>query len=252
MSNITIKDYFNQKNVQSEFMEMLGEKRTKAFLNSVVHVATGNSILQKASFESIFMSAAAAASLDLSISPSIGHCYIVPYKGNAQFQLGYKGFIQLAQRSGQYKKINVIEVYENQFQSFNSLTEELTANFNIEGTGKIVGYCAFFSLINGFEKTVYWSKQKVENHGKKYSKSYGSNVSPWKTDFDAMGKKTVLKNALSKWGPLSLEMQKAQIYDQSVVRDYKNDVVEYPDRGTVDDGTVDDLNAVVMDDEIID
>jgi recombination protein RecT len=180
----------------------------------------------------------------LSINQNLGHAYIIPYKEKkqndqgqwvescvAQFQIGWKGIVQLAQRSGQYKAINVIEVHENQFKKYNQLTEELEADFSIDGTGEIVGYVAYFSLINGFEKTVYWSKTKVEQHAQKFSKTYSNPKGVWKQDFDAMAKKTVLKNTLSKWGVLSIEMTTAVQVDQAVIKDAETLDVDYVDEG---------------------
>jgi recombination protein RecT len=184
-------------------------------------------MLKNADPISVYNSAMLAATLDLPINQNLGFAWIVPYGKAAQFQLGVKGLVQLAQRSGQYLNINVIEVYENQFESFNTLTEKLSANFDLPGDGKIVGYAAYFKLINGFEKTCYWTVEKVMQHGKRYSKSY--NNGPWKTDFDAMAKKTVLKSTLSKWGILSIEMQTAVKVDQAVINDETGENVTYVD-----------------------
>lgn len=144
-----------------------------------------------------------------------------------------KGFVQLAQRTGQYARINVTEVYENQFKHFNQLTEELDADFTKEGTGDVVGYVAYIELVTGFKKTVYWSKLKVNAHALKYSQAYksGTGMTPWKDaeQFHEMAKKTVLKNTLSKWGPLSVEIENAVITDQAVIKDVENINVQYID-----------------------
>lgn len=211
MSNI--KEFFAQPAVSYRFEELLG-KRSKGFVASVLQIATSNQLLAKASPVSIYTAAATAAVLDLPVNQNLGYSWIVPYKNEAQFQIGYKGFVQLALRTGQYRNINVVEVYENQFVSFNSLTEELKGNFEEKPNGEIVGYAAHFELLNGFTKTVYWTTDKVKKHAAKYSKAV--NFGPWKTDFDEMAKKTVLKNCLSKWGVLSIEMQTAVLADQSV------------------------------------
>lgn len=224
MSNI--KQFFGRDEVKQKFTEMLG-KRAPQFITSVLQIATSNKLLENVEPVSIYNSAAIAATLDLPLNNNLGYAWIVPYSGKAQFQLGWKGLVQLAQRTGQYLRINVVEVYENQFKKWNSLTEELDADFSIEGTGKIVGYCAYFKLINGFEKTTYWSKEKVLAHGKKYSKSFNSG--PWKTDESAMCRKTVLKNTLSQWGILSIEMQNAFKVDQSVVTNPDTVDVDYVD-----------------------
>lgn len=241
---ITTKELFAQINVKERFEALLGNK-APGFISSVLQTVNDNKLLAKASPVTILNAAATAASLDLPINQNLGFAWIVPYGNEAQFQIGWKGFVQLALRTGLYKRINVIEVYENQFVSFNAMTEELNANFGIEGEGEIVGYASYLKLNSGFEKTVYWSKIKVKNHAKKYSKTYdkkGRNgkliFSPWndKAQFDAMGKKTVLKNTISRWGIMSIEMQIAHTTDQSVIKE--NNAVEYPDNDFEDAETV--------------
>ena len=226
MSNI--KQFFERDEVKKKFSDMLG-KRANQFITSVLQIATSNKLLENVEPVSIYNSAAIAATLDLPLNNNLGFAWIVPYAGKAQFQLGWKGLVQLAQRTGQYKRINVTEVYANQFKAWNALTEELDADFSIDGTGAVVGYCAYFRLVNGFEKVVYWSKEKVTAHGKKYSKSWSNG--PWKDEFDKMAKKTVLKNALSQWGILSIEMQTAFKVDQAVIN---NDNAEILDVNYVD------------------
>lgn len=230
MSNLTVKGIFEREDVKKKIAEMVGKNST-GFISSVLQISTNNALLAKAEPMSIYNCAMMAAALNLSINPNLGHAYIVPYGNQAQFQIGWKGIVQLAQRSGQYKAINVIEVYENQFKKYNQLTEELEADFSTDGTGAVVGYVAYFALLNGFEKTVYWSKIKVEQHAQKFSKTYSNPKGVWKQDFDAMAKKTVLKNTLSKWGVLSIEMTTAVQVDQSVIKDSETLDVEYVDAG---------------------
>lgn len=230
MSNLTVKGIFERDDVKKKVQEMVG-KNSAGFISSILQVSTNNALLSKAEPMSIYNCAMLAAALNLSINPNLGHAYIVPYGNQAQFQIGWKGLVQLAQRSGQYKFINVIEVYENQFQSFNALTEELKADFEKDGMGLIVGYVAYFVLLNGFEKTVYWSKSKIEKHAAKFSKTYNNPRSVWKSDFDAMAKKTVLKNMLSKWGVLSIEMTQAVQGDQAIIKNHETMDVEYIDAG---------------------
>lgn len=217
--------------VKSRLQEMLGKRATQ-FTTSLLQVVNSNKLLQNASKESIYTAAMTAAVLDLPIQNNLGYAWIVPYNKEAQFQIGWKGLVQLAQRSGQYKSIGVLEVYENQFESFNALTEELKGNFDLAPDGKVVGYAAYFKLVNGFEKTTYWSLGQVTAHGLKYSKSF--KFGPWKDNFDAMAKKTVLKSLLSKWGPMSVDMQMqiAMKADQAVVTDVTNETVdvEYVDQ----------------------
>jgi len=132
-------------------------------------------------------------------------------------------------RTGQYKTINVTEIYEGEVLAENRLTGEYTFDFTAKTSDKIVGYAAYFSLLNGFEKTVYWPIDKIDKHGKRFSKTYKQGVGLWKEDFDAMAKKTVLKHLLSKWGILSIEMQRAIKFDQSVVKDVDAEDVDYVD-----------------------
>jgi recombination protein RecT len=231
MSNLTTKEFFAQSSVQAKFQELLG-KRAPQFITSVLQIVTNNNLLAKADAASIYNCAATAAVLDLPLNNSLGKAWIVPYSGKAQFQIGYKGLIELAQRTGQYLRINVVEVYENQFKSWNALTEVLDADMNIVGTGKVVGYCAYFKMLNGFEKFDYWPIEKVVAHGKRFSKSF--NNGPWKDDFDKMAKKTVLKNTLSTWGMLSVEMQTAIVVDQAIIKNDTGSDVEYIDVTGVD------------------
>lgn len=223
----TIKGFFSQDNVKAKFDEVLGRK-SSGFLTSMMQVVSDPKFSTVDPL-SIYKAAVISASMDLVINNSIGHAYIVPYGNQAQFQIGWKGIVQLALRSGEYKTINVIDVYENQFKSFNTLTEEIEADFSVEGSGEIVGYCAYMELLNGFQKTVYWSKEKCEKHGAKFSKTYKYDSSTWKKEFDAMARKTVLKNMLSKFGILSIEMQTAITADQSVIKDEDTLDVEYVD-----------------------
>ncbi len=224
----TAKDLFSQVNVKQRFEEMLGDK-APGFISSVLQVVNNNKLLANAKPVTVLNAAAVAATLDLPINQSLGFAYIVPYRNEAQFQIGYKGFIQLALRSGQYKKINAVPLYENQFKSFNILTEELDADFTLEADGEVVGYVAFIKLLNGFEKLIYWSKIKVINHAKKYSKSYGKSNNGWNDPdtFNAMALKTVIKNIISHYGIMSIEMQTAQLSDQAVIR--KENKYAYPD-----------------------
>lgn len=258
-NQVSIKGYFAKDGVQKKFQELLGKKST-GFITSVMQVVNSNNLLAKATPDSVYNAAAMAATLDLPINNNLGFAWIVPYnekfkdaQGNwqtksvAQFQLGWKGFVQLANRSGQYKAINVVEVYENQFKSFNRLTEELDADFTQIGTGAVVGFVAYFRLINGFEKTCYWSTEEVKAHGAKFSKTFAHQNSVWKTDFNAMAKKTVLKNTLSKWGILSIEMQQAVIVDQAVVNDSETLDVDYVDAGI----SVDSTKPTLSNDEVV-
>ena len=222
-----LKALLSQQSVEQRFQKLLGDK-AQGFISGVLQVANSNKLLQKADPNSFLNAAATAATLDLPINQSLGRAWIVPYKGTAQFQIGYKGFVELAQRTGQYKAITAIAVYENQFKGFNALTEELIGDFSKQGEGEVIGYAAHFRLVNGFTKTVYWPMAQVKAHGKRFSKAFTSG--PWKTDFDAMAKKTVLKHTLNNWGPLSIEMQTAMVADQAVQQ--KEGEYKYEDNPT--------------------
>lgn len=213
-STLGLKALMNTPTMKNKFKEVLKEK-SDGFMASVLNLVNNDSYLSSVDPMSIVTSAMVAASLDLPVDKNLGYAWIIPYKGKAQFQLGYKGYIQLAQRSGQYQSLNVIEVYEGELKGWNRLTEQF--EFDPEGrlSDKVIGYVGYFELLNGFKKTVYWTKQEIELHKQKFSKSdFG-----WKKDFDAMAKKTVLRNMLSKWGILSVEMQKATVTDGNVVKD---------------------------------
>lgn len=214
---IQVKNIIANVNVQKRFNDILG-KKAQGFMASIINLSNGK--LKDVEPYSIVSGALIAATLDLPIDPNLGFAWIVPYKRNgikkAQFQMGYKGFVQLALRTGQYKNINVIPVYEGELINWNPLSEEIKLDFSKKSSDKIIGYAAYFKLINGFEKTVYWSKEKVTKHGRRYSKSFSSG--PWQSEFDSMAEKTVLKNTLSKWGILSIDMQTAMKADQAIVK----------------------------------
>jgi recombination protein RecT len=226
MQQLTVKSIFEKDTTKQKLEQMLG-KKAQGFITSVLQISTNNALLAKADPLSVYNAAMIAATLDLPINQNLGFAWIVPYRGQAQFQMGWKGYVQLAQRTGQYKRINVTKVYENQFIGFNYLTEELNADFSLEPSGAVVGYAAYFQLHNGYEKLVYWTKKQAEEHGRRFSQSF--NNGPWKSDFDAMAMKTVLKNTLSKWGILSIEMQTAVRTDSAVIKDENGTVVQYVD-----------------------
>ena len=201
---------FKQDSVQARFQRMLG-KKSAGFISSVLTVVSQNKLLQNVDMRTVLSAASIAASLDLPILPSLGRAWIVPYKGAAQFQIGYLGYVELAQRSGLYKSINVNTVYEGEVVKWNKFTEEMT--YGEQEGDAAIGYCASFELLNGFRKVVYWTKDAVIKHAKRFSKSYNSSSSPWQSDFDAMAMKTVLAYTLRHWGPMSIEMQKAMAED---------------------------------------
>lgn len=217
-SKLGLKALMNTPTMRKKFEDVLKDK-SDGFMASVLNLVSNDSYLSSVEPMSIITSAMVAASLDLPVDKNLGYAWIVPYRGKAQFQLGYKGYIQLAQRSGQYKALNVIEVYEGELKAWNRLTEEFEFDQSGRQSNQVIGYVGYFELLNGFKKTVYWTKQEIERHKQKFSKSdFG-----WKNDYDAMAKKTVLRNMLSKWGILSIEMQKATITDETIVNDVTED-----------------------------
>ena len=242
----TLKALVNADVTKKKFQEMLGNKAV-GFLTSLINTTNGNAQLQQADPNSILKAGAIAATLDLPIDPNLGFAYIVPYnnkgKNEAQFQMGYKGFVQLAIRTGQYKRINVTELYEGQFESYDPITDELKYNLDNRLSDEITHYVAYFQTINGFEKYNVMSKEEIENHAKKFSKTYSYKGSSWQTNFNTMAKKTVLKLLLSKFGILSIEMQTAQKADQAVIREFdKNNIeVEYVDNENNINDTTDDI-----------
>lgn len=222
----TVKDFLSLPAYKSRFEEVLG-KRANQFMASVVS-ASSSPALRDAEPRSVIASAMVAATLDLPVNPTLGMAYIVAYGGAAQFQIGYKGIIQLGLRSGQYKRLNAGPVNEGVFTGYDNMGEPILDWRKYDPTKPPVGYFAGWELINGFTKTVHWSKEMCEAHGKRFSKSFNSRSSPWKTDFDAMATKTVIKAGMSKWGVLSVEMQRAVTHDLGTQRDLDAEV-EYVD-----------------------
>jgi recombination protein RecT len=223
-----LKQQLNNEQVKAKFNEMLG-KKAPGFISSIISAVSSNSMLLNADPNSIISSASIAATLDLPINQSLGLAYLVPFGNKATFQLGYKGFIQLAIRSGQYKTINTTPIYEGQIKSENPLTGEIEFDFSVKG-GNIIGYAAYFKLMSGFEKTLYMTIDEIKFHGKKYSKSFSNQNSLWQTDLEAMARKTVLKRLLSQYGILSIEMQRAITLDQAEIKsmpDSETQDVEY-------------------------
>lgn len=244
----TVKKYlFDNKEIAGRIESMLGDK-AEGFKNSIINVMGNNTLLEKASPESIIRSAMVAASLDLPIDPNLGFAAIVPYKQEAQFQMMYRGFVQLAIRSGQYKNINATEIYEDELLSWDPFKARIKlqqGTMRNKADGKVVGYYAYFELLNGFEKELYMTSDEMEKHASTYSASYnydkrqGKKGSKWTTDFDAMGKKTVLKLLISKYGIMSLQMQQAQTFDQAILRGDINDPKpEYIDNPDFKDTTI--------------
>lgn len=230
---ITTKSLFEQANVKKKFEEMMGKRHTQ-FITSVLQIVASNDLLKNADPMSIFNAAAVAATLDLPLNNNLGFAYIVPYndrksgKTIAQFQMGYKGFIQLAQRSGQFKTISSAVIYDGQLVKQDPL-QGFEFDFTKKSSDKVIGYAAYFALNNGFEKTFYMSLEDITKHATKFSQTFKKGFGLWKDDFDSMATKTVVKLLLSKYAPLSVEMQKAVITDQAIIKDENGDSVHYVD-----------------------
>ncbi|CAM4018879.1 recombinase RecT [Geobacillus stearothermophilus] len=212
---LPLKDLLNTPTMKKRFEELL-KSRAPQFMTSILNLYNSEPALHQCEPMSIISSALVAASLDLPVDKNLGYAWIVPYNDNksktkkAQFQLGYKGYIQLALRTGQYRAINAIPIHEGELKKWNPLTEEIEIDFEARKSDVVTGYAGFFELINGFRKTVYWTKEQIELHRRRFSKSsFG-----WDNDYDAMALKTVIKNMLSKWGILSIEMQQAVIAEE--------------------------------------
>ena len=226
--------WLNDKGISAKIADKLG-KNAEAFKSALLTLYNNNKLLQDCDPRSILGAAMLAGTSNLSISPALGQAYIVPFRGNATFQIGVRGLIQLAHRTGQYVALHAGKVYEGQILGFNPVTGAPEVGEKVSDT--VVGYVAYMRLTNGFEKTLYMSLAEIEEHAEKYSVSYGydkrngKQSSPWSTNFDAMARKTVLKRLLNTWGVLSTEMASVIQGDQSVVD--KNSFTYVDNRGDV-------------------
>lgn len=207
-----MKGILDNDNTKKLLQDSLKEN-AGAFAASILDLYNSDKYLQQCDPKQVFGECLKAVSLKLPINKQLGFAYVVAFKGIPQFQIGYKGLIQLCMRTGQYKHINAGEVYEGEYKGFNKLTGEL----DISGertSDKIVGYFAYMETLNGFSHSVYSTKEEVQKHAQKYSKSYNLSNSAWKTEFDKMAVKTVLRNLLSHYGYMSVEMMNAMTAEQ--------------------------------------
>lgn len=227
--------YLTKDAVRDQINKVVGGKDGQRFISAIVSATNTNSMLQECTNQSILSAALLGESLKLSPSPQLGHYYLVPFndkaKGKvAQFQLGYKGYIQLAIRSGQYKKMNVMAIKEGELEYFDPLNEDIKINLMLDNWDEreqlpTIGYYAFFELVNGFRKAVYWSKAQMEGHAMKYSQGYrndklkGTAYTFWSKSFDDMAYKTMLRQLISRWGIMSIEMQSAFEGDMAIIND---------------------------------
>ena len=224
----TIEDWVESENIKQKFQEVL-DKGAGAFVTSILSLVKSTPQLAAADPKTVISAAMTAATLKLPINPNLGFAYIVPYKDTATFQMGYKGYIQLAMRTGQYKTINASVVYEGQIEDVDFVTGEIIRGK--KKSDKVVGYVAYFELINGFSKMVYMSHEDMLRHALTYSQAYkydqksGKKSSVWTTNFEAMGLKTVLKQLISKYGIMSIDMQGAGL-ETALSADSTDDVYE--------------------------
>lgn len=210
--------------------QTLGDKdRATRFIASISSAVATNQSLQECDAGTILSGALLGESLNLSPSPQLGQYYLVPFNDSkkgyevAQFQLGYKGYIQLAIRSGQYKKLNVLAIKKGELVRYDPLNEEIEVNLiddeEERENAETVGYYAMFEYTNGFRKSMYWSKAKMEKHALKYSSGYKAKkgYTFWEKDFDGMAYKTMLRQLISKWGIMSIDMQQAVEKDMTTI-----------------------------------
>lgn len=246
----------NQDNVKQPMIDRLGEDKANTFIMSALTVVGDSTLLQKADPITVVNAVAKSASINLPIDPNLGLAYIIPFnnrktgKTEAQFQMGYKGFIQLAHRSGQYVAINATKVCEDEIENIDRLTGKMSFNWiqdqNARNKAPVVGYLAYFRLINGFEQYLYMTIEELKAHGLKYSQTAKKGFGLWEDNFEAMAIKTVLKLLLSKYGILSSDMQTAIQSDQAVFRD--GGKLEYVDNDPL---TLDENNEIKEKDRIM-
>ena len=231
----TLRELFNNPIIKTKVEQLVG-KNSATFATSVMQIANSNTMLRTADPTSIFNAACMAATLNLPLQNGLGFAYIVPFKNNkerkveAQFQIGYKGFIQLAQRSGQFKRLVALPVYKNQL-----LKKDFINGFEFdweqepEKDENPIGYYAYFKLVNDFSAELYMSHDDIVKHAQRYSQTFKKGFGVWHDNFEAMALKTVMKLLLSKQAPLSVEMQQAVLADQAVVKDVENQEFNYAD-----------------------
>ncbi len=260
----TFSTYLMGDAVKRKINETVGGENGQRFITSILSAVSTNPTLQECENSSIISAAFLGEALKLSPSPQLGQYYMVPFNDNkrnckvAQFQLGYKGYIQLAIRSGYYKKINVLALKEGELIKYDPLTEELEVNLieddELREETPTIGYYAMFEYMNGFRKTLYWSKKKMLAHADKYSQAFSLKAtggkypkvayadfedgkvpenemwkysSFWYKDFDGMAYKTMLRQLISKWGIMSIDMQEAYTKDMATINE--NGDYEYVD-----------------------
>lgn len=218
-----MRETLSLASTQQLMQEVLHDNR-ESFVASLIDLYSSDTYLQKCNPGAVMKEALKAVSLKLPINKALGFAWIIPYNDNKsgqtlpQFQLGYKGYIQLAMRTGAYKTMNMDNVYEGELRVVNRLTGEIDLNGE-RISDKVIGYFAYIETVNGFSKTLYWTVEKVISHAKKFSKSYNSGAAIWKQNFDEMAQKTVMRNLIAKWGVMSVDLQRAIDLDNADLAD---------------------------------
>lgn len=251
----SVKTFFEGDAIKKRFEQVMGQ-RAPAFIMSVLQLVNNDKLLAEADITSVYNAAAKAAVLNLPLDTNLQYVHIIGYKDNkkggqvfAQLQLGWKGVIQLAQRTEKYEKIHVTDVRAGELVKEDLLTGDCEFKFEPDpikrDTLDIIGYVSYFKLLSGFNKMVFWRIEKLRAHAKKYSKTYDRSDGKWNTDEDAMCKKTMIKEALSKWGVLSIELADAIKFDQAAVTDdgkphyIDNPLTPYEDANEIPDAEAD-------------
>lgn len=237
-NKLTFSQLINTKGYQRTISNALKDpNKAQRFMAAITSAVAINCDLQECDPRTVLSGALLGESLGLSPSPQLGQYYLVPFNNSkrgvkeARFQLGYKGLVQLALRSGQYKRLNVMSVKEGELVRFNPLTEEIELNLIQDDMERdntaTIGYVAMFEYLNGFQKTIYWSREKMEAHAMKFSKGYAAKkgYTFWEKDFDSMAYKTMLRQLISKWGIMSIELQTAFENDTEAREDYSEEPV---------------------------
>lgn len=240
-----MRETLSMASTQQLMAEVLHENR-ESFVASLIDLYSSDTYLQKCNPGAVMKEALKAVSLKLPINKALGFAWIIPYNDGKsgqtlpQFQLGYKGYIQLAMRTGAYKTMNMDNVYEGEVKVVNRLTGEI----DLSGeriSDKVVGYFAYIETVNGFSKTLYWTLEKVISHAKKFSKSYNSGAAIWKQNFDEMAQKTVMRNLIAKWGVMSVDLQRAIDLDNA----------DLADKAITGEGTVDGDTGEIITEEAV-
>lgn len=223
LSRLDMKTLLQQDIVIQNLRSTLGNK-TEAFMASLMDLVNTDRDLSTVDQRSVISAALVSATLNLPFNANLGYMWLIPYKNKAKAQMGYKGYIQLALRSGQYQKLNAVTIYDGELSNWNPLEETYDYDPANRQSDQAVGYLAYFKLNNGFEKRVYWTKAMIENHRQHFSQG---NSKTWRDDYDAMAIKTVIKSLISKWGPMTVDLQNALAHD----------VEEYSDEPIMTNGT---------------